>query len=146
MKKLIAVILVIIMLTLTGCQWYKINFTHAWEAVSLAADFCLALEGDVELAKKYLHTESNPSKENLQSFLEEIEQENNICFSDGVALRSNRGFSFDLGPQGSSICTYEFSLEIVVGIRPIHLTFYVRKDDNGYSIIYIEQGEWVAES
>lgn len=146
MNRLIALILIIVMLNSTGCQWHKINLTHAQEASSLAEDFCLILSEDIELAKEYLHPESNPDKENLQSFLEEIERENDICFSNGVALKSEKGFAFDLGVQGSSICTYIFSLEIVVGIRPIHLTFHVRKDNNGYSIIHIEQGEWVAES
>lgn len=146
MKKLISIILVMVMFALSGCQWHKMNLTHTWEAVSIAEDFCLDLAEDLELAQEYLHHDSTPNSNDFYAFIEELERENGILFSDGVALKGIKGFAYDLGPQGSSICTYKFSIEIVVGIRPIHLTFHVRKDDNGYSIIHIEQGEWVAES
>ena len=146
MKKLIAIMLVIIIFSVAGCQCYEFNPTHAWGAVSFAEDFCLALSEDIELAKEFLHPDSTPSKDNLSTFIEEIEQKNDILFSNGVALKEVKGFEFEPESNNSSISVYKFSLKIVVGIRPINLSFSVRMDDNGYSIMHIEQREWVAES
>jgi len=142
MKKLIAFPLIFCMLCLSGCYLFKIDFVDARRAISFAEEFCLALGEDIELAKEYLSSDASPSKDNLQDFIEEIELENDVSFSDGVALKDRDGFTFNLEPYDSPVCTYKFSCEIVVGNSVINLLFAVRSDENGYSIVRIEQGTY----
>ena len=148
MRKFIAVILSICACStcLFGCHFLNLDTEDAIEAISFAEEFCLALGEDIELAKEYLASDSTSSKENLPKFIEDIEFKNDIHFSDGVSLKDRNGVEITWDSLGSSVCTYKFSCEIVVGIRVIDLSFAVIKNENGYSIIHIEQGRWVAES
>lgn len=145
MKKLIATILILSIASLSGCYLFKIDLVDARGAVSFAEEFCLALGEDIELAKEYLSSDSTPSKDNLQDFIEEIELENDVSFSDGVALKNRDGFSFHFESYYSPVCAYEFGCEIVVGNSVVNLLFVVEKEQNGYSIVHIEQGTYGAE-
>ena len=145
MKKLIAILLIFCMLFFSGCYLFKIDLVDAREAVSFAEEFCLALGEDIELAKEYLSSDSTPSKDNLQDFIKEIELENNVCFSDGVVLKDRDGFTFNPKPYDSLVCTYKFGCELVIGNSVVNLLFAVRKDENGYSIVHVEQGTYGAE-
>lgn len=140
MKKLIALILILSTFYFVGCQWKRINFDYAREAISVAESFCLALSEDFELAKEYLHPDSTPSKDEFQKFIEEIEQENNIRFSNGVALKEREGVRFELGTYESPVYEYKFACEIVVGVKTMTLSFVVRKETNHYSIMNVEPG------
>lgn len=145
MRKLIAFPLIFCMLCLSGCYLYKIDLVDARGAASFAEEFCLALVEDIELAKEYLSSDSTPSKDNLQDFIEEIELENDVSFSNGVALKNRDGFAFHFESYDSPLCTYEFSCDIVVGNSVVNLLFAVEKDENGYSIVHVEQGTYGAE-
>lgn len=140
MKKSIVFLLILCLVYLTGCQFPGINFKNIRESISIAEDFCLALSEDIELAKEYLHPDSSPSKDQLQAFIEEIEQQQNVRFSDGVALKDRDGVVMEADIYDPSICRYSFVCEIVVGTKAIKLSFTLRKDDSGYSIIHIKQG------
>ena len=142
MKKLIATILILSIASLSGCYLFKIDLVDARGAVSFAEEFCLALGEDIELAKEYLSSDSTPSKDNLQDFIKEIELENNVCFSDGVVLRDRDGFTFNPKQYDPLVCTYKFGCELVIGNSVVNLLFAVRKDENGYSIVHIEQGKY----
>ena len=134
MKKITSIVLIICIIAMTGCTTISRIVTDAKDAIFFAEDFCMILSEDMEEAKKYLHPDSKPSKDELQAFVEEIECVNNISFSDGVAIKGCDAVHSHSKDIKLSVTTFEFSYEIVVGNKIIELFFVVIKDDNGFLI------------
>lgn len=135
MKKIIAVLLVLCTLCLSGCGILKELKTGMDEAFVLVEDFCTALSNDdFDTAKGYLHPDSTPKQNELSAFITKLEQTHSIDFSDGVSFerRTEAGNAYyDSAYDGS---VHEIEYKMAVGGVAIDFFFVVVKNDNGYGI------------
>ena len=138
MKKITSILLLFIIISLTGCGLLSNVISDAiidsQMAVAVAEEFCIALSEDIEIAKKYLHSDSSPSKDDLQIFIENMELKNKIRFSDGVAIMGCDYINSNSSDITLSKVKYAFPIEIVVGNTIIELYFTVIKHDNVFTI------------
>ncbi len=135
MKKLLAILLMICTLCLSGCGILKELKDGMDEAIVLVEDFLTALsENDLDTAKCYLHPDSTPSTDELSEFVSKLEQTYSINFFDGVTFKrlTNTGSAYyDSSYDGS---VHEIDYEIVVGGVSVDFFFTVVKNDSGYGI------------
>ena len=102
------------------------------EAKTFINDFFDAISaGDYDKAETFLHPE-RPA--DLETFLLDIEQKDNIDFQSGIKVDRYTGFSssfYDSTVDGS---TYELTMTTTVGEKQAKFTVEIVKNDNGYGI------------
>lgn len=135
MKRILLVMFCILAVTLSGCS-IPGKFTDEFDyAMAFAEDFCVALANDdIEKAKEYLYpTYSTPKKEDLNQYIEKIEEFNEIDFSEGITItnRTTNGWTMGGVYPGT---TYYFVLEMLVGKVEVKLFFKVTKIESEYGI------------
>ena len=57
-------------------------------AYTQAEEFCIALANDdIEEANKYLHSKGIPARQGLRTYIQNIERNNNIDFSNDIYIK-----------------------------------------------------------
>ena len=135
MKKILAVLLVLCTLFLSGCGMFKDVIGGMGEATDLVEEFCIALsEDDFDTAKDCLHPDFTPSHDNLSDYILQLEQKLNINFSNGVKFKRRTGIesTYYDSEYGGSVHKIEY--KIVVGSVDTQFFFVVVKNNNGYGL------------
>lgn len=134
MKKLLAVLLVLCTLFLSGCGMFEF-MGGVGDATDLVKEFCVALsEDDFDTAKDCLHPDSTPSKDNLSDYILQLEQNLNINFSNGVKFKRRTGIEstyYDSEYRGS---VHKIDYQILIGSVNTQFFFIVVKNNNGYGL------------
>lgn len=135
MKKLIAIILLLTTVFLFSCSTIDQVHSKAAKANELAEQFCFALSfDDIEKAKEYLHPDLRFKKGNLENYLKEFEADNDIDFSNGVAIKtrfSERIVIYDSRYNGD---VYTVGIKMVIGNKVLKLYFIIVDNDKGYGL------------
>ena len=81
MKKVVALLLIISSVFFSSCNFEK--------AQSFGNEFCYALSENVEEAKVFLHPDSKLNGEKFDKFIAQLEQFNEIDFSQDIEITSS---------------------------------------------------------
>jgi hypothetical protein len=93
MKKILLIISIFCMFSLSSCGVFKELKEGLDDAIITAEDFCQALaDDDIESAKGFLHPDSTPKESELLSFIIKLEEVNDIDFSLGELLKHEQIF------------------------------------------------------
>ena len=168
MKKLLLVALVIIIITssLTGCiykeftdeqEWNDFynkwedfinNMTELnselWDEMYIAQDYAEQLilavaNDDFETARQYLHPDVLATDYDLEGYFESVETAKGVDFSDGVVIEeivNGPQSIYSYNYRGQS---YEFGFKMKVGDKQLNLYFIGAKNDNGFGIYKITE-------
>lgn len=136
MKKQLSLICIFFILScLSSCSIFRELKEGLDEAFVLIEDFCYALANDdIESAKGFLHLDSTPSKDNLSTFILNLEQTHQIDFSDGVVFKrraASRSAYYDSSYDGT---VHEVEYKIVIGGVSVDLFFTIVDNNMGYGI------------
>ena len=135
MKKILVIVLLFSMLSLSGCAIFRELKAGMDEAATFAEDFCKDLaKDDLVAAQNKMHPDSTPGKNELSTYLANLEQINDIDFSNGVAFKRRIETSstyYDSQYDGS---VHQFTYEIVVGNKSVNCFFVIVSNDQGYGI------------
>ena len=151
MKKLLLVALVIIIITssLTGCTRLKEMFDaygelgrQLWEEMYMSQDYAEQLilavaNDDFETARQYLHPDVLATDYDLEGYFESVETAKGVDFSDGVVIEEivngpQSIYSYDYRGQ-----SFKFGFKMKVGDKQLNLYFIGAKNDNGFGIYEI---------
>ncbi len=106
------------------------------EAKAFIRDFFDAVVAeDYTQAETFLHPE-RPA--DLETFLQNIEEQENIDFQAGITIERYTGISasyYDSSVEGS---TYELTMRTKVGEETVKFTIEIVKNENGYGIYNLD--------
>ena len=137
MKRLIAIILALCTLSLSGCAVFQELQDGMGEAFGTVVAFCEALEEDnFDAAATLLHAQGTLNKENLSAKIAKLEQTHGIDFSDGITFKHRTSFSSSYYTSEYDGSAFEATYEILVGKVSVTLFFTVVRNDAGYGIYH----------
>lgn len=137
MKRLLAIILALCTLSLSGCAIFEQLQDGMGEAFGTVVAFCEALEEEnYDAAATLLHAQSTLNKENLSAEIAKLEKTHGIDFSDGITFKHRTSFSSSYYTSEYDGSAYEASYEIFVGKVSVTLFFTVVRNDSGYGIYH----------
>ena len=106
------------------------------EAKALINDFFVAIVAeDYDKAESFLHPE-RPA--DLEAFLLNVEQEENVDFQAGIEIEKYTGFSSSLYDSTVGGATYELTMRTKVGDKTVKFTIEIVKNENGYGIYNLD--------
>ena len=132
-KKILAItITCVFVCSLASCG----NGIKGDEAKAYINDFFAAIVAeDYDKAESLLHPE-RPA--DLETFLLNVENEENVDFQEGIEIKKYTGFSssfYDSTVDGS---TYELTMRTKVGNKTVKFTIEIVKNENGYGIYNLD--------
>ena len=89
---------------------------------------------DIENAREYLHPDWISQNGNFENYILKFEKENNVDFSNGIAIRNRydgTATAFTTEYNGS---IYELEIDVVIGNQELTLYFLIVDNDVGYGI------------
>lgn len=117
------------------CAFYFVscgNGIKGDEAKAFINDFFLAIVAeDYDKAESFLHQE-RPG--DLETFLLNVEKEENVDFQAGIEIEKYTGFSSSLYDSTVDGSTYELTMRTKVGDKKITFTIEIVNNENGYGI------------
>ena len=106
------------------------------EAKALINDFFVAIVAeDYDKAESFLHPE-RPA--DLEAFLLNVEQEENVDFQAGIEIEKYTGFSSSMYDSTVNGSTYELTMRTKVGDKTVKFTIEIVKNENGYGIYNLD--------
>ena len=137
MKHLFKKLLVITVACLCVCSLASCgNGIKGEEAKALVNDFFVAIVAeDYDKAESFLHPE-RPG--DLEAFLLNIEQEENVDFQAGIEIERYTGFSSSVYNSTVDGSRYELTMRTKVGDKTIKFTIEIVKNENGYGIYNLD--------
>ena len=132
-KKLLAIaVACLCVCSLASCG----NGIKGDEAKALINDFFVAIVAeDYDKAESFLHPE-RPA--DLEAFLLNVEQEENVDFQAGIEIEKYTGFSSSMYDSTVNGSTYELTMRTKVGDKAIKFTIEIVKNENGYGIYNLD--------
>ena len=132
-KKLLAItVACLCVCSLASCG----NGIKGDEAKALINDFFAAIVAeDYDKAESFLHPE-RPA--DLEAFLLNVEQEENVDFQAGIEIEKYTGFSSSMYDSTVNGSTYELTMRTKVGDKAIKFTIEIVKNENGYGIYNLD--------
>lgn len=102
------------------------------EAKAFINDFFDAIVAeDYEKAEGFLHPD-RPA--DLETFLLNVEKEENVDFQSGIKIEKYTGFSSSLYDSTVDGSRYELTMRTTVGNKEVKFTVEIVKNENGYGI------------
>ena len=128
-KKLLAItVACLCVCSLASCG----NGIKRGEAKALINDFFVAIVAeDYDKAESFLHPERTAD---LEAFLLNVEQEENVDFQAGIEIEKYTGFSSSMYDSTVNGSTYELTMRTKVGDKTVKFTIEIVKNENGYGI------------
>ena len=106
------------------------------EAQALINEFFAAIVAeDYDKAEELLHPELS---DDLESFLLDIEKDENLDFQAGITIERYTGFSTALYDSNVGGSTYELTMRTKVGDDKVIFTIEIVKNENGYGIYNLD--------
>ena len=106
------------------------------EAKALINDFFAAIVAeDYDKAESFLHPE-RPA--DLEAFLLNVEQEDNVDFQAGIEIEKYTGFSSSMYDSTVNGSRYELTMRTKVGDKTVKFTIEIVKNENGYGIYNLD--------
>ena len=132
-KKILAItITCVFVCSLASCG----NGIKGDEAKAYINDFFAAIVAeDYDKAESLLHPE-RPA--DLETFLLNVENEENIDFQEGIEIEKYTGFSSSLYDSTVAGSTYELTMRTKVGNKTVKFTIEIVKNENGYGIYNLD--------
>ena len=132
-KKLLTITIVcLLVLSLMSCA----SGIKGDEAKALINDFFAAIVAeDYDKAESFLHPE-RPA--DLEAFLLNVEQEENVDFQAGIEIEKYTGFSSSMYDSTVNGSTYELTMRTKVGDKTVKFTIEIVKNENGYGIYNLD--------
>ena len=132
-KKLLAItVACLCVCSLASCG----NGIKGDEAKALINDFFAAVVAeDYDKAESFLHPERSAD---LEAFLLDVEQEENVDFQAGIEIEKYTGFSFAMYDSTVNGSTYELTMRTKVGDKTVKFTIEIVKNENGYGIYNLD--------
>ena len=132
-KKILAItITCVFVCSLASCG----NGIKGDEAKALINDFFAAIVAeDYDKAESFLHPE-RPA--DLEAFLLNVEQEENVDFQAGIEIEKYTGFSTAMYDSKVNGSTYELTMRTKVGDKTVKFTIEIVKNENGYGIYNLD--------
>ena len=132
-KKLLAItVACLCVCSLVSCG----NGIKGDEAKALINDFFVAIVAeDYDKAESFLHPE-RPA--DLESFLLNVEQEENVDFQAGIEIEKYTGLSSSMYDSTVNGSTYELTMRTKVGDKAVKFTIEIVKNENGYGIYNLD--------
>ena len=139
---LLAISVFICIGTLSGCglldgikKWDGSVAEVTEDSVKCANDFATGLaSGDIESAKVCMHPNSTPSADELEAYIESIEEEYILDFASGATFE----FSEFMPEMDLEHIQYTVSGVAKTDSKSITLTITIRKDEAGFGIYNID--------
>ena len=127
-KILVLIIACILVCSLASCG----NVIKGDEAKAIINDFFAAIVAeDYDKAESLLHPE-RPG--DLETFLLNIEKEENVDFQAGIEIERYTGFSTALYDSTVGGSTYELTMRTKVGDKTVKFTIEIVRNETGYGI------------
>ncbi len=127
-KALIILVACIFVFSFASCG----NGIKGDEAKAFINDFFAAIVAeDYDKAEGFLHPE-RPA--DLETFLLNMEKEENIDFQAGIEIEKYTGFSSSLYDSTVDGSTYELTMHTNVGDKIVTFTIEIVNNENGYGI------------
>ena len=102
------------------------------EAKAFINDFFDAIVAeDYDKAESFLHPD-RPA--DLETFLLNVEEKENIDFQEGIEIKKYTNFSTSMYDSTVDGSTYELSMKTKVGEQEVKFTIEIVKNDEGYGI------------
>ena len=106
------------------------------DAKAFINDFFAAIVAeDYDKAESFLHPE-RPA--DLEAFLLNVEQEENVDFQAGIEIEKYTGFSSSMYDSTVNGSTYELTMRTKVGDKTVKFTIEIVKNENGYGIYNLD--------
>ena len=106
------------------------------EAKAYINDFFVAIVAEeYDKAECFLHPE-RPA--DLETFLLDVENEENVDFQEGIEIEKYTGFSSSLYDSTVAGSTYELTMRTKVGNKTVKFTIEIVKNENGYGIYNLD--------
>ena len=106
------------------------------EAKAFINDFFAAIVAeDYDKAESFLHPE-RPA--DLETFLLNVEKEENIDFQAGIETEKYTGFSSSLYDSTVDGSTYELTMRTKIGDKKVKFTIEIVNNKNGYGIYNLD--------
>ena len=132
-KKILAItITCVFVCSLASCG----NGIKGEEAKAFINDFFVAIVSeDYDKAESFLHPE-RPA--DLETFLLNVEKEENVDFQAGIEIEKYTGFSSSLYDSTVDGSTYELTMRTKVGDKKVIFTIEIVNNENGYGIYNLD--------
>ena len=132
-KKLLAItVACLCVCSLASCG----NGIKGDEAKALINDFFVAIVAeDYDKAESFLHPERSAD---LEAFLLNVEQEDNVDFQAGIEIKKYTGFSSSMYDSTVNGSRYELTMRTKVGDKTVKFTIEIVKNENGYGIYNLD--------
>lgn len=106
------------------------------EAKAFINDFFAAIVSeDYDKAESFLHPE-RPA--DLETFLHNVEKEENVDFQAGIEIEKYTGYSSSLYDSTVDGSTYELTMRTKVGDKKVIFTIEIVNNENGYGIYNLD--------
>ena len=131
-KILVITITCVFVCSLVSCG----NGIKGDEAKAYINDFFAAVVAeDYDKAESLLHPE-RPA--DLETFLLNVENEENVDFQEGIEIEKYTGFSSSLYDSTVAGSTYELTMRTKVGNKTVKFTIEIVRNENGYGIYNLD--------
>ena len=106
------------------------------EAKAFINDFFAEIVAeDYDKAESFLHPECPAD---LETFLLNVEKEENVDFQAGIEIEKYTGFSSSLYDSAVDGSTYELTMRTKVGDKKVIFTIEIVNNENGYGIYNLD--------